>query len=312
MTAVPPRGGDKGRNNRNRNPKSRSAGQRRQQQRRRNQLLGVGGLGVVIIAVVVVVLVATLGSSNGPLRTPATAADVQKITTVPMSTLVAAIPEANRLIQTCAATGGCSDQAVAAPSQPTTLAKNGKPTLLYIGAEFCPICATERWEMIMALSHFGTFSNLSTTHSAKDDGNIPTWSFYKSTYTSQYLNFQTYEVQTNTHANLETPPANLVSLWSGFFGGEEEFPFIDFNQKYVFSTEQLLDTSLEGSSFNDILGDVGNNSTSIGSQIDAAAAVFTHYLCGMTGNQPSDVCSAVSALPTTVNPNPNGPTSTGG
>lgn len=314
MTAVPPRGGGKGKNNR---PKGgqQKASQRRQQQARRNRLLGVGGIGVVVIAVVVLILVSSLSGSNGPLRTPASPAEAQTITSVPMSTLVAAKPEATRLIATCSSAGGCSDEGVSAPtgsSYPSTLAENGKPTLLYIGAEFCPICATERWPMIIALSHFGTFTNLQTTHSAKDDGNIPTWSFYGAKYTSQYLNFQTYEVETNTRGALENPPTNIVSLWQGFFGGEEEFPFIDFNQKYVFSTEQLVDTTLEGNSFSQVLGAVGNNSDTIGSQIDAAAAVFTRYLCGMTNSQPSDVCSAVSSLPLTVQQNTSGPTSTGG
>lgn len=311
MTAVPPRSGTKGRPNRP--GPTQKASQRRQQQRRRNRFLGLGLIGVIVIVAAVLILVASVGSSSaGPLRTPATAAQAQTITSVPMATLVAAAPEAQRLIQTCAATGGCSDAAVAAPSTPTTLAKDGKPTLLFIGAEFCPICATERWPMTIALSHFGTFSNLSTTHSAKNDGDIPTWTYYGSTYTSPYLNFQAYEVETNTDKPLQNPPANLVTLWSTFFGGQEEFPFIDFNQKYVFSTEQLLDSTLEGNSFQTILSSVGDNRSAIGSQIDAAAAVFTHYLCGITGDRPADVCSAVSSLPTTINPNPNGPTSNSG
>src|SRR5438046_2784729 len=30
----------------------------------------------------------------------------------------------------------------------TPLDANGRPTLLYIGAEFCPYCAAERWALI--------------------------------------------------------------------------------------------------------------------------------------------------------------------
>jgi hypothetical protein len=315
MTTVPPRGGNRGPNR----PRPQKASARRQQQKRRNQIIGGGAVAIVVAVVVVAVLLITQSSSNGgsDLRNPATAAEAQKITSVPMSALVAAEPAAQRLIITCAVQdSGCGDQAVTATTAgkyPATLAQNGKPTLLYIGAEFCPICATERWEMIVALSHFGTFTGLKTTHSAVNDGNIPTWSFYGATYTSQYLNFQTYEVEDNQRNNLETPPANISAIWSAFFGGQEAFPFIDFNQKYVFSTEQIVDTALQGPSFSQILGTVGNNNDPLGLQLDAAAAVFTRYLCGMTGNQPSDVCSAVSSLPNTVIANPNGPTSnTGG
>ena len=42
----------------------------------------------------------------------------------------------------------------------TELTLNNKPEILYIGAEYCPFCAAERWSMIIALSRFGTFSNL--------------------------------------------------------------------------------------------------------------------------------------------------------
>ena len=48
--------------------------------------------------------------------------------------------------------------AVAAPIQAisdTALTSNGKPEMLYIGAEFCPYCAASRWSMALALSRFG-------------------------------------------------------------------------------------------------------------------------------------------------------------
>ena len=42
----------------------------------------------------------------------------------------------------------------------TALTSNGKPEILYIGAEFCPYCAAERWAIAVALSRFGTLSPL--------------------------------------------------------------------------------------------------------------------------------------------------------
>ena len=90
--------------------------------------------------------------------------------------------------------------------------------MLYIGAEFCPICATQRWPMTVALSHFGTFSNLQQTHSAVSDGNIPTLSYYGSTFTSPYLTFTPVETTTNQpsgnyYQTLETPTAAQNALW---------------------------------------------------------------------------------------------------
>ena len=78
--------------------------------------------------------------------------------------------------------------------------------MLYIGAEYCPICATERWPMLVALSHFGTFTGISQTHSAVGDGNIATITFYGSTFTSPYLTFSGVEQYTNVPAPGASPP----------------------------------------------------------------------------------------------------------
>jgi len=32
--------------------------------------------------------------------------------------------------------------------------------VVYIGAEYCPYCAVERWPLIVALNRFGTLTNL--------------------------------------------------------------------------------------------------------------------------------------------------------
>ena len=72
------------------------------------------------------------------------------------------------------------------------LTSGGKPEVLYIGAEYCPYCAAERWAVIVALSRFGTFSGLAPIRSAAKDGGgnaepyplTPTWTFAKASYTS--------------------------------------------------------------------------------------------------------------------------------
>jgi hypothetical protein len=49
------------------------------------------------------------------------------------------------------------------------VAGGGKPEVLYIGAEYCPYCGTERWSMIVALSRFGTFRGLKEIRSSPTD-----------------------------------------------------------------------------------------------------------------------------------------------
>ena len=72
---------------------------------------------------------------------------------------------------------------------------NGKPEVLYVGGEFCPFCALERWSLMVALSHFGTFSGVEYMQSSSTDvdPNTPTFTFANATYTSQYITFVAVE-----------------------------------------------------------------------------------------------------------------------
>ena len=85
------------------------------------------------------------------------------------------------------------------PSAAKALTENGKPEVLFIGAEYCPFCAAQRWAMVNASSRFGTFSGLTTTHSSSTDTdpNTPTLTFYGSTFTSKYIALTTVEIEHN-------------------------------------------------------------------------------------------------------------------
>ncbi len=43
----------------------------------------------------------------------------------------------------------------------------GKPEVLFVGADYCPFCAAERWPLIVALSRFGHFAALHNMQSAQ-------------------------------------------------------------------------------------------------------------------------------------------------
>src|SRR6202042_144933 len=106
------------------------------------------------------------------------------------------------------------------------LTSAGKPEILYVGAEYCPYCAAERWAMTVALSRFGTFSNLHFIHSSSTDvyANTPTLTFYKSGYTSKYLTFVPVEWYSGIpdsksptgYKVLQTPTAAQQALFSKY------------------------------------------------------------------------------------------------
>src|SRR5580693_5493602 len=113
----------------------------------------------------------------------------------------------------------------------TAIVQNGKPTVLYIGAEYCPYCAATRWEMIIALMRFGNFTGLHYMTSSSDDiyPSAPTFTFYNSSYSSQYLTFISVETETNTGTLLQTPNAWENATYGAYDQGG--IPFIDFGNK---------------------------------------------------------------------------------
>jgi hypothetical protein len=261
---------------------------------RRNRMLGIGSI-VAVLAIVLTLVVVNMAVGNSSLpagvsvSSPAAGAKVppalmRKLQSIPLSSLVAA-PRGG----TVAYPQAISDRALDAA---------GKPELLYVGAEFCPICAAERWAMYVALSKFGTFSpQPGQIHSAFRDGDIPTLTFYKTTFTSRYFTFTPVETTTNQpdgdyYVTLERPTSAEQQLWESHTG--KTFPWLDFGGRMELTSAQFNPAVLEGQSFDDIASQIGDNSTPIGADVDAAAKVLIQSICRtLTSNEPADVCSAI-------------------
>ena len=173
------------------------------------------------------------------------------------------------------------------------LTANGKPELLYIGAEFCPFCAVERWSLAEALSKFGTFSNLGEVHSAVDDGNYASLDFYKSSYASKYLTFTPIENEDRNQKPLESVTSAQNTLWKTLSGGTQGFPFIDFGNKYLIAKTAPLDPSVLGSMTQaQIAAQLNDPSSKIAQTVSGGANDDIAAICAMTGNQPANVCSS--------------------
>ncbi len=258
-------------------------------------MLIVSGAVVVILVIVIVFVVAKVsskspasgasGASNGP--TGAALAKVTAATTsVPASTLAQV------------GAGSVSTPPAAVSGAPLT--SGGKPEMLYIGAEYCPYCAFERWGMIVSLSRFGSFSGLRTIHSSSTDiyPNTPTWTFYKSTYTSKYVTFTPVEETTNVpdknspagYVPLQTPTPAQQALLSKYNPGGS-IPFVDFGNKYVITGASASPSVLAGKSWATIAAELSDASSPVAQAVNGTANFMTAAICKMTGNQPASVCT---------------------
>ncbi len=254
----------------------------------RNRAIRIWAVILVIVAVIGLVAVSSLGGATTPAGSsspasgvPIPAAILSRLQSIPVKTLMSA-PSGGLDVYP----GGIKDP---------RLTSGDKPELLFIGAEFCPVCATERWAMYVALSKFGTFvPQPGEIHSALRDGDIQTLTFYKSKFTSPYLTFMPVEATTNEpdgdyYVSLQTPTATQLRLWKSHTG--ETFPWLDFGGVKQLTSAQYDPSVLEGMTFNAIAAQIGNNSTVVGADVDASAKVLIQTICStLTSNKPAAVC----------------------
>ena len=69
---------------------------------------------------------------------------------------------------------------------------SGKSLIFFMGAGFCPYCASERWAIVRALYNFGSWQGLLETTSAEHDEkylSIATFDFSRAKYTSDCVDF---------------------------------------------------------------------------------------------------------------------------
>jgi hypothetical protein len=265
---------------------ARASQARLDQRRRAKTILSSVVAVVVVVAVIAVIAITRPGhqSATGA-RTKADASIVNAVTGVDSASL-------DTVGQ------GTADLSAIKAISDTPLTDNGKPELLFVGAEFCPYCAAERWSMIQALSRFGTFKNLNTIESSSTDTypNTATFSFYKSSYTSQYLSFVPVEDEDRTNAPLEKPTSAENAIWMKYTQGS--FPFMDVGGKYVVTNAGFSPGDLSGLTWTQITDDLKDPTNAIAKDILGESNVITAMICKMTNDQPSSVCSAsgVSAV----------------
>lgn len=267
----------------------RIAAQRQVQQRaeRRRNLMVAGGstLGVlIVVALIVGIGLATKKKSSGAGGG---------------NPVVAASSAVTDGISKAAAAQTATPDFSTVPGLPTSIkstaltGSNGKPEVLYVGANYCPYCAATRWPLAVALSRFGTFSNLKTTYSSDSDQagpHTPTLSFYKSSYSSDYIDFVGKEQADGLGNPLEKLTSSENSLFTSLGGGA--YPFIDFGGKWMQHGSAFDPKALSGMTPDQVAAAMTDPSTKQGAVISADADIFTAVICGIDGGKPANVCTA--------------------
>jgi hypothetical protein len=248
-----------------------------------------GAVVVVIVAVLAVVATTGGGGKGGsgtgsPDRVAAPAAILGQIDNVP----AAAFDQV-----------GVPSSGIAGPTRISggrALTSGGLPQVVYVGDEWCPICASDRWPLAVALARFGRFSRLGLTKSASDDSypNTNTLTFAGASYTSSYLTFSPVEMQSRTRQPLGTPTALQDSLESSL--GHDTVPLVDFGGLYYVNGAPYDPAALADMSWPQIAAALatpsGSGAATVQRDVLGVANLYSAAICKITGGQPAAVCAS--------------------
>jgi hypothetical protein len=236
-------------------------------------------------------------------------------TTVPEPPVV---PAADSIVHDATTIPAAVFNAVGAPGPPvldppvilrgeSELRIGGRPAVVYIGAEFCPYCAAERWPLVVALGRFGTFSKLGATSSSLYEvfPNVKTFTFDGSIYRSRWVTFSAVEEfgpipSDNAPAAfgfLHRPSALDQQLLRRFDVGTVvsdpgALPFVDVGNIAIAAGSEVgfSPSVLEGLSMGQIVDDLKQPSSDVAQAVVGAANALTAAICVATGDNPTSVC----------------------
>lgn len=263
-------------------------------------------VGAAIAATVVIVVTLVLIKMSGGSSPASTRRQSQQ--TAPASVVEAATGVPGATVDRVGIPSGVSLPDALPAAAPLTLPAAGSgslPGIVYVGADYCPYCAAERWALVAALSRFGTFSDLKITTSASGDvyPSTYTFSFSGSHYSSPYVAFTAVELYGNEpgadghYPTLETPTPTVQRLLSTYdvppytssAGG---IPFLDIANRYLVISSQFSPALLAGLDAGQIAARLADPATAVSQAVVGSANALTAAVCRSTGGQPVAVCDA--------------------
>ena len=170
---------------------------------------------------------------------------------------------------------------------------SGKPLVIYVGAEYCPYCASEKWSVVAALARFGTFQGLALSTSSSTDAfpDTPKFTFRGASYRSEWIEvsmIETADRQGRIIAQM-TPVQRAAYDRSD---PDQSIPFLSIAERHVQIGSGYRPEVLAGRMWMQIADQMRDPSTQLASGVIGNANWITAAICGQTGGQPSNVCDS--------------------
>jgi hypothetical protein len=257
-------------------------------------------LGLIVLAIILVAALIVIRNANQTDNT----SDIETITAAPTSMIkslaqvpattanVVGVTSPNAPISPPTATGNASLW------ESTTHSAGARPVVFFYGAEFAPYAAAERWPLIVALSRFGTFSQLGLMQSSSSVAfaDTPTFTFWHAKYSSAWIDLQADERYGSLdptgagYLALQAPTARQSASVAVYDTSAKTFPLLDIANHYVEVGSSFSPTVLDNLSQSQITNDLAYSANPVTQAIVGSANEITAAICTVTGERPATVC----------------------
>ncbi len=179
-----------------------------------------------------------------------------------------------------------------------TMKRGGKLYVFFMGAEYCPYSAAERWSIVRALQKFGQWDGLKQTMSAARDEpflNLPTYDFTKATYNSPNIEFASREIKDREFKPLQKLLKTEEKLVRKFDQGKET-PFLFIGGRFVQVGSGFTPKIFIGHTFRQTETELRKIESEIRKTIDDEANIISALMC--IAGLPPELCkeTAVAEL----------------
>lgn len=173
------------------------------------------------------------------------------------------------------------------------------PALLYVGAEFCPYCAAQRWGVVLTLLRFGRLTGLTYMLSSAHDvfPDTPTVSFTGARFDSAVLALQAFETADREQKPLMRMPAPAqrifrrfdVPPYTAFAYG---IPFVYLDGRYLLTQPMISPGSLSGMGWGQVVAQLDDPRSALFAAIMPRVNLLSAAICRVDGGRPAAVCRA--------------------
>jgi thiol-disulfide isomerase/thioredoxin len=188
-----------------------------------------------------------------------------------------------------------------------TMRRNGKLFVFFMGAEYCPYCAAERWSVVRALSKYGQWSGLKQTMSAAREEtflNLPTYDLTEATYTSPHVEFVSREIKDREFKPLQKllkTEEKLVRIYDP----DKSIPFLLIGGRFMQIEAGFTPKIFIGHTFRQTETELKKIESDIRKTIDDEANIISALMC--VSGLPPELCkeTGVSELVAQINSRPS-------